>query len=334
MAARREPAPALAPGGPATVARTDEAAIGAGLRALQAALAGGDDEGARRVLSGLRAHSTLSARETELVASAERVLAGRALVRGLELALQSEPVPEQAGVYRLLLVARSNASSDVRLRLPPADLKRLRTTMDAKGLEGMDYESKACQALDDLVLVPTVVRRIELLRYELPLGRALAVRERWRLEPRSGEIDCAGVVHPAANVRVQGCEREKLSPLLAAEAVSATALAERLAAEAPARERELLELALRTRVDEREACLDALTPIVARLAKSAPERVAAAEPALRWLTQNRDLGPDAAAWSRFLAARRRPAGTPNAPVDGLDLPDRPRSAQRAEEGPR
>jgi len=333
MATERPPA-SNAANAPQPVARTDEAAIAAGLRALQAALASGDDEGARRVLAGLRARSTLNAREKELVDSAERVLAGREFVRGLELALESEALPGEQGGYRLLLVARSNASHDVRLRLPPADLKRLRATMDAKGLEGMDYESKSCTALNELVLAPTVERRVELLRYELPLGRALAVRERWRLDPRSGEIDCEGVVYPAASVRVQSCEREKLSPLLEPGPAPATALAERLEAAEPPRKRALLELALRTPAEEREACLRALTPVVVRLAKSAPERVVEAEPALRWLTQNRDLGPDAWAWSRWLLARQRPASGASPAPDALDLPARPRSAQRAEEPPR
>jgi hypothetical protein len=71
-------------------------------------------------------------------------------------------------------------------------------------------------------------------------------------------------------------------------------------------------------------------PVVERLAREAPERVAAAEPALRWWTENRELGPDARAWARYLAARTAFAEVEPPPPDGLDLPaPRPRSEERA-----
>lgn len=327
---RREPVPpATSPGAPAPVA------LGAGeavFQALRSALAQGEDELAGQLVARLRLH-TLNARERELVEGAERVLAGRALVRALELQLVSEPVPGESASFRLVLRARSQASAGVRLRLPPCDLKRRRTTMDARGVEGLDYESRALSALAELELEPGVERRIEILSYELPLGRALAVRERWRLETRSGEIESAGAVYPAAAVRVAGCERERLSPLLDPAPAASTDLAERLAAESPPRARELLELALRTPRTEIDAALAALAPLVERLAAEAPERVQASEPALRWLTQNRDLGPDAGAWARYLMARVAAGGASDAvPAGGLDLPARPRGALRHDDG--
>jgi hypothetical protein len=222
-----------------------------------------------------------------------------------------------------VLVARSSAAEALRLRLPPCDLKRARASMDARGVEGLEYESKVSPVLNELSLAPGVEQRVELVTYELPLGRALGVRERWRVETRSGEIECAGERFPAARVRIAGCERERLSPLLEAGPVAAGALGERLAAsEAPSR-RALLELAMRVPGTEREAALRALAPVVADLARKAPERVTAAEPALRWLTQNRDIGPDAAGWARYLEARcAAGAGEPDRERenDRLDLP--------------
>jgi hypothetical protein len=300
-----------APADPASAAR---------FRALAAALEEGEDELARAILAGLRARP-LSAREAERLASAERVLRGRELVRALELWLASEPVPGAEARFRLVLGARSRAPEELCLRLAPCDLKRSRASMDARGVEGLEFESKVTRALAELRLVPGVEQELELLAYDLPLGRALGVRERWRLETRAGEIECGGAAFPAANVAVAGCERERLAPVLEPGAAAPAALAERLSAESAPTTRELLELALRTASAGREAALGALAPVVAALARTAPERVAAAEPALRWLTQNRDIGPDAAGWARYLAARvAAGAERPDEERERLDLP--------------
>jgi hypothetical protein len=300
--------------------------VPARFQALAGALEDGDDELARAVLDGLRARG-LTAREEERAASAERVLRGRELVRALELSLTSEPVADTEGRFRLVLVARASGAQALRLRLPPCDLKRSRASMDPRGIEGLEFESKGTSALADLRLAPGVEQRIELLTYELPLGRALGVRERWRVEARSGEIECGGGTFPAARVKIAACERERLAPALDPEPVAPGALAERLAASESTPPRALLELALRIASTERETALRALAPVVAELARTTPERVAAAEPALRWLTQNRDIGPDAAGWARYLAARASGGSDPDRARgnERLDLPAPPRT---------
>jgi len=308
-------------GAPAAVERPDPT-VPARFQALAAALDEGEDELAQALVAGLRARA-LTAQEEERVASAERVLRGRELVRSLELALASEPVPDAEGRYRLVLVAHSTAAQPLRLHLPPCDLKRSRASMDALGVEGLEFESKVSPALAELRLVPGVEERVELVSYDLPLGRALGVRERWRVETRSGEIECAGEILPAARVKIAGCERERLSPLLEPGSVAPGTLGERLAASEPPGRRALLELAMRIPSTERETAVHALAPVVADLARRAPERVVAAEPALRWLTQNRDIGPDAAGWARYLEARvAAGAGEPDRERenDRLDLP--------------
>jgi len=315
-----------APSAPVGAERPDPARR-ARFQALAAALEEGEDELARAILTGLSARP-LGARERELVASAECVLRGRELVRTLELALASEPVPGDGTRYRLVLVARSRATQELRLCLPPCDLKRSRASMDARGIEGLEFESKASEALRELNLAPGVEQRALLLTYELPLGRALGVRERWRMETRSGEIECAGESFPAGHVKVQGCERERLSPLIAAEPSAPGALAERLDGAGVTSARELLELALRIERGERDAALRALAPVLASLARTRPRHIALAEPALRWLTENRDIGLDAAGWARYLAARVTAATQPAAP-GGLDLPVRPRDERPA-----
>jgi hypothetical protein len=130
------------------------------------------------------------------------------------------------------------------------------------------------------------------------------VRERWRLETRSGEIERrARPIRPRAS-RVAAASASASRRSCAEADGTAAALAERRGGEAPT-QRALLELALRIPPHEREAALPTLAPPVARLARARPSASRPAEPALRWLTQNRDLGADAAGWARYLEARVR-----------------------------
>lgn len=297
------------------------------LRALQAALEEEEDELAQRLVATLRTRE-LTSEEDALVAAAERVLAGRELVRALELTLESVPVegaPE--GAFQLRLRARSRAATPLRLSLPPADLKRMRVAMDAHGMEGIEYESRACTALGALEVPAGGERELELFSYELPIGRALAVRETWALATRSGEIEGGGTSYPAARVAVSGCERERLSPFVEARTLEARALADFLVASEPPPARALLEVAMGIPIERRPAALDALTPVVMRLSQEDPERVKAAEPALRWLTGERDLGADPASWARWLRVRQERAREAEQAADGLDLPAGPRAAR-------
>lgn len=298
--------------------------------ALQGALEDGEDQLARSIVASLRARP-LTPREDELARSAERVLDGRALVRSLDLELVSEPADLAGGTaYRLVLCARSSARVPVVLSLPPADLKRSRSAIDADGLEGLEFESRTTRALENLELAPSEERRIELLAYELPLGRALGLRERWRCQTRSGEIRSGGEVFPAARVEVRGCERERLSPLVAGAPAAPAELLSLLEGPEPASSRALLDTALRIDPALRPETLRLLAPVVERLAFESPERVEASEPALRWLTGNRDLGRDPRGWAAYLRLRAEPL--PATPVPGeLDLPGSPRSG--AERGP-
>jgi len=118
-------------------------------------------------------------------------------------------------------------------------------------------------------------------------------------------------------VRIEGCERERRSPLLGTEPSSSAELLRAL--ETSKSRSELLRLALCLPSESRPQALDALAPLVASLAKDSPERVEAAEPALRWLSGNREIGADAEGWARWLAARAKRKHELPAP-DRLDLP--------------
>ena len=181
-----------------------EESVLAALRALGAALEADDDAQARALVANLRARG-VTGRAAEFVASVERVLTGRELVKSLELRLVSEPELVSDNRFRLVLLARSTATNELCLRLPAAELKRARSQMSAAGLEGLYFESQASTALAAVRVPAGGECRVLLLAYELPLGRALGVRERWRLEPRAGEVERAGERFPAANVRIEGC---------------------------------------------------------------------------------------------------------------------------------
>lgn len=303
------------PGGP-VVTPAGGASAQNELRALQAALAAGDEERASRLIDSLGS-ANLAREERAQLEGARKVLRGRALVAGLELTLASEEVAGKPGLYELVLRARNRSPGTLTLLLPPADLKRHRATIDARGMEGLELDSKLCTVFAELELPGGRESRFVILSYELPLGRALAVRERWRLVTRSGELEHDGQRYPAAGVAVAGCARERVSPLLGPGASDAEALAAALRADPPPSARALLERALALPTAEREATLQALAPLVSELARSTPERVLAAEPALRWLTENRDIGADAHGWARYLAQR---SGPETSEGSRLDLP--------------
>jgi hypothetical protein len=273
------------------------------LLALQAALAGGDDEAAARLIEAL-VGAELARAERAQVEGARKVLRGRTLVAGLEFALASEELVDTPGRFELVLRARNQNAGALTLLLPPADLRRQRATIDARGAEGLELDSKLCTVFAELEVPAGRESRWVILTYELPLGRALAVRERWRLVTRSG------------------CARERASPRLVASPDAAAKFVAELQDAARPAPRALLEAALAIPPDEREAALAALAPLVAELARHDPERVLAAEPALRWLTQNRDLGADPAAWARYLAQRSGPESSEH---PRLDLPAHPRA---------
>jgi len=125
-------------------------------------------------------------------------------------------------------------------------------------------------------------------------------------------------------VRVEGCVTERLSPLLSSEASTPAELLALLEAQPAPEERALLETALRLDGEQREQALAELAAPIARLALAEPERVLAAEPALRWMSGNREIGLDPLGWARYLSARaqRAASAAEDRPGPDLDLPDR------------
>lgn len=292
------------------------------LLALQSALTDREDALAERLVEILRA-GPLEPAEARFVEGAERVLEGRRVTAALTLALESRPAEdatEEAPRFTLWLTVRSSVARDVRLELPPADLRRSRHAIDARGAEGMEVESRAVRALERLKVPAGGTREVALLDYDLPCGRALAVRERWTLATRSGQVRVGERVLPAAEIAVAPCERERLSPLFPGEPVAADAPAERLGSGEPLATRDFLELALRVPEGDRPAALAALGPVLERLAGEDPDRLRRAEPALRWLAGRRDVATGPETWGRYLREGRWDAPVRRPDEGGLDLP--------------
>jgi len=271
---------------------------------LAAAVEDGDEALAEGILLRLRSR-VLSTHEESLAAAFERVVTGRKLVSQVVLALRSEPL-DQEERFRLVLRVENLGKVSLLLDLPPADLARFRLGVAADGNEGSEYDNRMIDSLTGLHLEPGARREFELLAYELPIGDFLAVRERWQLHPRSGEVYFAGEAYPAANMKVTPCERVRLREGKRLEPVRPEQLAALLQGAGELEAAVLLEHAVRVPLADREVALASVAAFVERWAYSEPERVEAVAPALRWLSQNTRLGGEAQAWDRYLQDRLLP----------------------------
>jgi len=271
---------------------------------LAAAVEDGDEGLAEGILLRLRSRS-LTNHEESLATAFERVLTGRKLVSQVVFSLRSEPL-DQEERFRLVLCVENLGKVSLLLDLPPADLARFRLGVAEDGNEGSEYDNRMIDNLSGLHLEPESRREFELLEYGLPVGEFLAVRERWQLRPRSGEVYFAGEAYPAANVKVAPCERVRLRDESGQEPVRPEDLAALLQDPDELEASVLLEHAVRVPAGDREVALASVAPYVERWAYSEPERIEAVAPTLRWLSQNTRLGGEAQAWDRYLQDRLRP----------------------------
>lgn len=280
--------------------------------ALAAAVGAGDDEVAERILARVAAVAP-DGRTSELVQGYERILAGRALVRRLELELvcrRADVASPREGApgartWRVHLVARSREAEPVELLPGPGQLRIERSAVDPAGNEERSVELRPLEKLAVLSLRPNETVEVEIATLELgaPAG-ALVARTIYELELRSGIARVAGRELPAMRLHVSSAEALEHgggAAGLPATSGELQALAQRPASTA----REALELAVRLPRAERPACLDALAAEEGLLSEVVITKLV---PALR-----------------FLAADPRPGGSPRAWRDWL----RERAARRA-----
>ncbi|MEM7305730.1 MAG: hypothetical protein AAF682_03625 [Planctomycetota bacterium] len=302
---------------PAEARRSVDPAFLPAFDALQAAVADGEDALARRILDGILARRP-PAHLLEFARGYERILDGRAVVRSVDLRLASEPV-DGSRDFRLVLLGRHSRAEDVVLHLPPSTLRHTVVGVDPAGNESRRLATETTHALSRLVLPAGEPVRLPLLDYELALGAALAVRERWTLELHSGEVQVGERWLPAQNPPVEAVERTRNAPFLPLAPVEPAELVRYVGARSvflPP----LLERAVRIAPERREEALDLLTPHVIELAERDPERVEMISPALRWLARTGRPGNLPVAWAAWFESRRD--GVPESGPGGrLDLPD-------------
>ena len=290
--------------------------------ALQAAVDDGEDELARRILAGILARRP-PAGLIEFARGYERILDGRAVLEDLELRLVSEAVGGSDRDFRLVLEASHGRASELVLHLPPTNLRHIVVGIDPHGGESRHLSTEVISALAELTLPPGEVLRHPILDYELTAGGALAVRERWSLEPRAGEVEVDGRWLPAQNPRVAPAERTVLASFLPRAPVEPAELVRYAARPEAVHMPPLIERTVRIDPERREEALDLLAPLVADLAEADPERLETIAPALRWLSRSVYPGTHPQAWADWFAARR--TRSEEIPAGGLVLPEEGRA---------
>ncbi len=271
------------------------------LEALQAAVEARDDALARAVHERLMLLGPTGA-ALDLARGFERILDGRAAVRGLEARLECHWLPgadpaEGHCVLRLAAFAKDGVART--LEPGPATVRLRTATVDASGGLGQGEASSALPALARLDVPAEGRVAVDLARVPLRLApNALAIRLSADVDLRSGTVRVDGATLPAMHVAVTPGEVVLLHGRLLALGAADPGDLVRLAARAGAGSRELLELALRLRREDREAALDALA------AAALPEAlVQPLAPALRWLAPGYQAGADARAWAAWLDRR-------------------------------
>lgn len=287
--------------------------------AAAAALDDGDDALAEALVLRLRARAAAGdARGGERLALLERVLDGRRLARSVALRLVSEPTGEP-GRHRVVLLARSEAPEPLVLRSPPARLGTLRVAVTPDGGLTREARTRPVAELERLELPPGRTTRRELALEEIPLGPAMAVRERWSLRLSSGTWETPAGELPATRIAVVPCERVRLAPELPPAPVAVEELV-RYARAGRVRTASLLERAVRVASPRRQEALAALAPLVSEWAASEPERVLALAPALRWLCDEAWGGMQPAEWAAALAQETRARERPRLDVGAAGPP--------------
>ncbi len=284
--------------------------------ALGAAVADGEDEMARAILDRILARSPEGeARERAL--AYDRILRGRALVRAVDLSLRLEELPRDAGHQRLVLDAVQRTEDVLRLALLPGTLEHRRSGVDALGVQHTELETRTADRLDEVVLLPGEVRSIPLGRFPVRLDGVIALRERWRLLLRSGEIFLGEQGFPAAHVPVTPLEVDRLSGQLDPEPTTAEDLLALLDAGEEVALLDFLALAVRVDPEMRGDVLAEVLPSASRWVSDSRERYESLEPALLWLAGEGALGGDGLEdWVQGESVRTLPED----PDSGLDLP--------------
>jgi len=286
------------------------------LLAANEALAAGDDELARAILSYARARRPAGA----ALATLERldaVLAGRELLRGVRLELRARTVPG-AERARVELVGRNDGAATIVLECSGASLDGLATALTVQGAEQRTAQRLTVDALDHLVLEPGCEVRVPLGEFPAATRGCVAVRTNWKLTPAGTVARLNGFEIPAQEIEALSNDWVLVDPRFPAGAVTPEELADYVRRGAPSMAA-LLERTVRVAPERHAEALDVLTP--ALLDRPLLE-IARAAPVLRWLSGERlgdSFEPDGVALRAWLQARAARRAAPKA-EEPLGLP--------------
>ena len=241
----------------------------------------GDDELAASVLLRMRALGP-DAGTAAWIAEVERVLAGRAQVDRLDLALDLEAYEvDGAKGKRLVLEVRAGPGPPLVLDMTPPLLSWEREWLSAEGHGGRTNDAVGLDRLERIELAPDAVTRIPIMDLPPTRGQAAAARERWLLEMHFCYLTVEGTRYSTNAPRVRPLDRYLLASQLRLGALAPDSLAQLLAERPDAPMAMVVERTVRVLPEHHEAALDALTPVVLELTQDEVGRIAAS---LQWLT--------------------------------------------------
>jgi len=293
---------------------------------VRLALEDGDDRTARLLLASVLARAS-DAATREVALRWVDVVDGRAVMGACRFDLVIDDDPDEPGATAVDLVLTSELRSGARLECPPFVLTRTFVAIDRLGVERSDSTSILWEpgAYMGLPAGGAPVR-LRVTTQPLPRTDAVALRESWRLEVKSGHVRFEGRRLPMRAFEVESPRKEWLAAYLDRGALAPDEFM-RFVSDPESYELDhevftarMLERLLRVPIARRQELRRALTAFAAELDDVRFERLV---PALRWTSQA-DHGHDAAAWRAALAhGRAHEERAEAAAADELRLPKNP-----------
>jgi hypothetical protein len=283
---------------------------------LRSAVAAGEDQTAAGILARLLALE-LDGPTRELLLSYERLLRGRELASQVRLRLFCEPDSARtdgSAVWVWLGVAHE-LPEDLALSMPAARVGQVLEGIDEQGLFQVQAHNQPAEIPAGLRIPPGFEAQIDLGRFELPLGRGLAVQSEFRVALPAVELDYRGRQHLVRLASVPPARAQRVAPRLPPVALEPEFLLDYLRGSnvfTPA----LVERLVRIPQERREEALERVLASAFQVDRAVFERRYA--PVLRWLSGAREQGKDQRAWESWAKARSQ--ADPDARAGRLELP--------------
>ena len=231
----------------------------------------------------------------------DRILTGRSWVAGLSLELEASFEQDERQAQVFLRVSGRERGALI-LAPGPGTLTVQSSSLSPDGHELHNSWTTHTSDVQNIAVDGDGVAEIPLGSFPVIVPpETLAVRVRWGLELRSGEVRVGQEGYPAMGFQVKPCRVERLAPFLPTDAVEPAELV-RYVREGGTFMPALLERAVRIAPERRSEALDGLAPLVAAASKYQLELLA---PALRWLTDRDDPRSGPIGWKNWFRSRAR-----------------------------